>query len=86
MITHLTVFLKNISLIPPKKQCIVGIHDHLGLRYLAQLGVGLSSLRYHKKCDNFFDTPSGKCLCNQSIEDTNHFLYFCPFLLLEEQP
>ena len=27
---------------------------------------------------------SDKCLCNQGIEGTNHFLFLCPFLLLEE--
>ena len=69
-----------------KEKSIVGIHDPLGLRYLFQLRVGLSSLRYHKKRHNFIDTPSDKCLCNQGIEDTNHFLFLCPFLLLEEQP
>ena len=62
------------------------IHDSLGLRYLFQLRVGLGSLRCHKKCDNFIDTPSDKCLCNQVIEDTYHFLFLCPFLNLEEQP
>ena len=79
--------LKNhiLSLIRPKKKCIFGIHDPFGLRYLFQLRVDLSSLRYHKKCHNFLGTPSDKCLCNQGIEDTNHFLLLCPFLLLEEQ-
>jgi len=68
-----------LSLIRPKKKNIFGIHDPLGLRYLLQLRVGLSSLRYHKKCHNFFDTPSDKCLCNHGIEDTNHFLFSCLF-------
>ena len=63
------------------------MHDPLGLWYLFQLRVGLSSLRYHKKRHNFIDTPSDKCLCNQGIEDTNHLLFLCPFFLLhEEQP
>ena len=72
--------LKNhiLSLIRPKKKNIFGIHDPLGLRYLLQLRVGLSSLRYHKKYHNFIDTPSDKCLCNNDIEDTNHFLFSCP--------
>ena len=43
---------------------------------------GLSSLRYHKNRHNFIDTPSDICLCNQGIADTNHFLFWCPFLLL----
>ena len=78
---HLSVFSTNhiLSLIRPKKKCIFGIHDPLGLRYLFQLRAGLSSSRYHKKCHNFFDTPTDKCLCNQGIEDTNRFLFLCPF-------
>ena len=68
-----------LSLIRPKKKNIFGIHDPLGLRYLLQLRVGLSFLRYHKKCHNFIDTPSDICLCNHGIEDTNHFLFLCPF-------
>ena len=68
-----------LSLIRPKKKNIFGIYDSLGLRYLTQLRVGLSFLRYHKKCHNFIDTPSDKCLCTHGVEDTNHFLFSCPF-------
>ena len=68
-----------LSSIRPKKKNIFGIDDPLGLRYLTQLRVGLSFLRYHKKCHNFIDTPSDKCLCTRGIEDTNHFLVSCPF-------
>ena len=69
--------LKNhiFSLVRPKGKNIFGIHDPLGLRYLLQLRVGLSLLRYHKKSHNFVDTPSDKCLCNHGIEDNNHFLF-----------
>ena len=69
-------------MIRPKKKNIFGIHDPLGLRYLLQLRVGLSPLRYHKKCHNFIDTPSDICLCNNGIEDTNHFLFLCPFFAI----
>ena len=37
---------------------------------------GCVTLRYHKKCHNFIDTPSDICLCG--IEDINHFLFLCP--------
>ena len=68
-----------LSLIRPKKRSIFGIHDPLGLWYLFQLRVGISSLRYHKKSHNFIDTPSNVCPCGHGIEDTNHFLFSCPF-------
>ena len=72
--------LKNhiFSLIRLKGKNIFGKHDALGLRYLPQLRVGLSLLRYHKKCHNFIDTPSDKCLCNHDIEDKS-FLIFMSF-------
>ena len=41
--------------------------------------ISLKITRYHKNCHNFIDTPSDKCLCNHGIEDTNHFLFLCPF-------
>ena len=31
------------------------------------------------KRNNFVATPSDKCLYNHGIEDTNHFLFLCPF-------
>jgi hypothetical protein len=68
---HLLISLKIILSLS------FGIHDPLGLRYLFQLRVRLSSLRCHKTRYNFIDTPSDKCHCNQGIEDTNHFLFSC---------
>ena len=67
------------SLICPKAKSIFGVHDPLGLRYLFQLRVDLSPLRKHKMRHNFVDTPSDKCICDHGIEDTNHFLFSCPF-------
>ena len=55
------------------------IHNPLLLRYLFQLRVGLSRLRYHKKRHKFADTPTDTCLCNNGIEDTHHYLLKCPF-------
>ena len=62
-----------LSLIRPKKKCIFGIHNPLGLRYQ------LRATQISQKCHNFFDTPSDKCLCNQGIEDRNRFLFSCSF-------
>ena len=61
------------------KRNILEIHDPLGLRYLFQLRLGLSCLRYHKKCHNFIATLLIKCLCNHGIEDAPYFLFSCLF-------
>ena len=73
--------LKNhlISLFRPKTNSIFGIHDPISLRHLFQLRVGLSKLRHHKKRHNFSDTPSDTCICNNGVEDTDHFFLHCPF-------
>ena len=67
-----------ISLIRPESKSFFNVHDPTGLRYLFQLRLRLSPLNGHKYCHNFIDTPSGTCQCNQGIEDTSHFLLFCP--------
>ena len=71
MITHFEHFPTFCNLRP----------DSIGLRFLFQLRVSLSSLRSHKRCNNFIDTPSDICHCNQGIEDTNHYLFTCPTYL-----
>ena len=67
-----------LSLIRPEKKSTFGIYDSSELRYLFQLRIGLSPLRYHKKRHKFPDTPSDLCICTHGIEDTNHFLFTCP--------
>ena len=78
-IPSFSVMKSNIlSRIRPIKKIIYNIHDPLGLRYLFQLRVGLSHLRYHKKSHNFSDNPSEICLCRNGVEDINHYLFYCP--------
>ena len=48
-----------------------------------QLRLGLSPLRFHKHRHNFADTPSACCICNDGIEDVNHFLFHCSLFLDE---
>ena len=92
-ITSWNIFISHFSKMPsynvlkshvasffrPNKKSIFGIHDSTGIRYLYQLRLSLSPLRSHKKRHNFIDTPSDLCLCTEAIEDTNHFLFDCPF-------
>jgi len=67
------------SLLRPKARSIFGIHDPAGVHYIFQLRIGVSPLRSHKKRLNFADTPSEICSCGHGIENTNHFLFECPF-------
>ena len=62
------------------------LHDSIYLSHLFQLRVvELSHLRYHKKCHNFADTPSDICLCMRGVEDTSHFLLFCPHFITHRE-
>ena len=70
-----------VSLIRPENKSMFNIHDPLHRRYLFQLRMGLSPLRYHKKRHNFSDTPSEICLCGNGEEDTAHFLLLCPLFV-----
>ena len=69
-----------LSLFRPKIKSIFGVHDLRGLRHLFQLTVSLSPLRSHKNRHNFIDAPSDTCHCNQGSEDSNHFLFSCPYI------
>ena len=62
-------------------KCNFDVHDPVGLRYLFQLRVKLSPLRSHKSHHTFIGTPSDICQCNQGVEDTIHFLFFCPLYI-----
>ena len=72
-----TTFLSKIR--PPPKS-IFGIHDPIGLSFLAQIRVGLSKLKFHKFKHNFRDTINPLCPTNDGIEDTVRFLLLCPAL------
>ena len=74
-----------ISLIRPKLISTFDLHDSIYLRHLFQLRVGLSYLRYHKNRHNFADTTSDICLCKRGVEDTSHFLLFCPFYITHRE-
>ena len=52
-----------LSLVRPPPKETFSVFNPTHLRYLFQLRLGLSRLRYHKKRHNFQDTPSDICLC-----------------------
>ena len=74
-----------LNIIRPKKKSIFQIHSALGMKYIFQLRVGLSSLKAHKKAHNFTDTPDDKCSCNTGIENNVHFLIKCPHYTNQRQ-
>ena len=74
----ISIFKKNVvSLIRPYPKLIFDIHDPIGVKFLYQLRVGLSPLKYHKKRHNFIDTPDDWCDCHCAPEDVTHFLLYC---------
>ena len=74
----INLFKVNLSnLIRPMQKTLFGVHDTIGVKYLFQLRVGLSPLKFHKKHHNFADTLNDWCDCHCAIEDISHFLFFC---------
>ena len=69
-----SALLKKIR--PPPKTYF-NVTDKLGLRRLAQLRVGLSDLRDHRKNHHFANCPDATCACSQGSETTEHFLLEC---------
>ena len=66
----LGIFKTNLlNLVRPKLRPVYGIHDPIGVKLLFQLRVGLSSLRFHKRCHNFVDTPNNWCDCHCAPEN-----------------
>ena len=75
----IAVFKKQImDMIRPKPKTWYNIHDPIGLKFLFQLRVCLSPLKYHKKRHNFLDTTDDRCDCGNSPENLTHFLFDCP--------
>ena len=79
MPTFLILKKHLISLFRPQERSIFKVHDPTGTKHLYQLRLGLSQLKSHKKAHNFVDTISDQCLCKIGAEDTDHFLFKCPF-------
>ena len=62
-----------------KPNSVYRIHNHIGLKYLTRLRVGLSHLKSHKFFHKFRDTPNKFCACDESsVESTEHYLLVCP--------
>ena len=71
-----------LSLIRPTKKTFFNILDPSGVRYLFLLRLGLSPLRKHMHNHEFKDIFPN-CLCNQGVEDSNHFLFSCPLFAVQ---
>ena len=80
IITKNSIKSHVLKIIRPIPKSLYGIHDPIGLHYLFQLRTGLSPLRSHKFRHRFLDTPTDTCICNEGVENTNHFFFEC-FLL-----
>merc|ERR1712131_67615 len=75
----ISIFKSSVlKIIRPQKKRTFNIHDTNRLKWIFQLRVGLSPLRYHKKRHNFNDTPTDTCFCSTNSETTDHFLLKCP--------
>ena len=72
-----------LSLFRPNIKSTFNRYDPIGLRYIFQLRLRLSPLRNHKWRHNFIGTISNICICNQGIENIDHFLFPCPLFITQ---
>ena len=61
----------------PDQRAIYSINNHVGLKLLTRLGVGLSHLNEHRFYHNFKNCSNPLCSCSLEIESTSHFLLHC---------
>ena len=66
-----------LKTIRPTPRSYFNITDKPGIRRLAQLRVGLSDLRDHRRNHHFVNCPSATCACSLGPETTQHFLLEC---------
>ena len=69
-----SALLKHIR---PSSRSYYNVTDKTGIHRLAQLRVGLSDLRDHRKNHHFVNCPLATCACSQGPETTQHFLLEC---------
>ena len=69
--------LHFLGKIKPKKKETYDVFDNKGLRQLTLLRLDLNPLNYYKFNHNFRDTHDPMCICNNGVEDTEHFLLNC---------
>ena len=66
-----------MNTIRPLSKSYFNVIDKIGIRRIAQLRVGLSDLRDHRKNHHFVNCPDATCACTQDHETTEHFLLGC---------
>ena len=66
-----------LKAIRPLPRTYYNITDKSGIRRIAQLRVGLSDLRDHRKNHHFVNCPDATCACTQAHETTKHFFLEC---------
>ena len=62
-----------------KMSQMYNIHDHLGIRLLNRLRLGLSNLNEHRFDHNFDNCINPLCTCTLEIESTTHFFLHSHF-------
>ena len=80
------IFLKaNIEFVIPKQNSTFKLHNHLEIKLLTRLRVGLSHLKEHKFNCNFKYSIDNLCSCGNSIKSITHFFLHCTNYTFQRQ-
>ena len=66
-----------LNFIRPSPNSIFNCHNPKALKFITQLHLGLSHLRYHKFKHNFQDSLNPLCNCGLITETISHYLLRC---------
>ena len=81
-----SVFKKSIlNFICSSPNSIFNCHNPKAVKFITQLRLGLSHLRYHKFKHNFQDSVNPLCNCGLITETTSHYLLHCPLFADERK-
>ena len=68
---------KLLNFMRPRANSIFDIHNHLGIKFLKKLRLGISPLHEHKFRHCFQDNLNTLCECAKDIESTMHCFLHC---------
>ena len=76
--SHLNIFKSNIlKFARPSSNSFYDCHNHITIKYITRIRLGLSHLRQHKFKQSFQDALNLICKCGNDVESVVHFFLHC---------
>ena len=77
--TSLDTFKSRLlRFVRPLENRVFTCHNHIGIKYLTRIRLGISHFHYHKFKHGFLHAIDPLCSCSTGIENTVHYFLHCP--------